>query len=363
MKIKGNVVQGIYKYSSDDGIEFTKNDLVVSGSSIYICVAESVSGVDPANDTENQYFRPYPGSQIMTASEFFQYLETGVGGDKYVSAQSIYGILQKYQFGLDMTGMISAYIDENGDTTLDLASVTDNPIDNLMLTENLNRGMVKISHELPQIIDGTLNGVPFSTLFGYLDKKDSVDGEIVEVDYQLLLSQYTYRTSANNYVRIQELMSPFSGVSVYRYLTWKRDNFPTDGGAVSGWRSVFSYSKAIKNKLDALGIYYKSLADQIQAKKASLAGSFRFKEVYSGGSGGTTVTGLSSGVYTICLQGKAVGSTNIYTESVTVRVGNNSYTVYPTKISGTTINVGSSTISISADSTTTIVSIYGREKI
>ena len=353
MKINGNIVQGIYKYNSGEGIEFTKNDLVVSGDSIYICDAESVSGVDPADDTENQYYRPYPGSQIITASEFFQYVDSGIGGDKYVSAQSIYGILQGYQFGLDITGVVSAYIDKNGDTTLDLTSITDNPIDNLMLTEELNRGMIKISHELPQIVDGTVYGTSFSTLFGFLDKNDPNTGS--PIDYQLLLSQYTYKSSSTVYVRVQEMTSPLSGVSVYRYMTWKEGNFPADGGAVSGWRSVFSYSKAIQSKLAALDQYYNSLATQIQAKKNSLSGSFRFKEVYSGS--GSRATGLSSGVYTVCLQGSVNSKT--YAESVTVKVGGSSYTVYLTKLSGS-ISISGSTISASG---ATIVSIYGREGV
>ena len=351
MKINGNIVQGIYKYVS--GEEYTSGDFVVSGDSIYICDAESVKNIDPATDTEYQYYRPYPGSQIITASEFFENSDS----EKYVSAQSIYGILQRYQFGLDITGVITDYIDENGDTTLDLSSITNNPIDNLMLTKELNRGMIKISHNLPQIIDGTVQGESFSTIFGFVNRND---------DYQLILSQYTYKSSSTNYVRVQEMMSPLSGVSVYRYMSWKEGNFPNDGGAMSGWKNVFSYSKAIKSKLDALTMYYSTLGEQIRAKKASMS-SFRFREVYTGsgsetrsgskGGGRSTVTDLSNGVYTVCLQGTV--DDKIYAESLTVRVDGSSYTVYLSKLSGS-VEVSGSTLIVSGAS---IISIYGRENI
>ena len=360
MKINGNIVQGIYKYDpliGDTGIEFTKGDFVVCGDSIYTCIAESVSGVNPIDDTENQYFLPYPGSQITTASEFFQYVDSGIGGDKYVSAQSIYGILQGYQFGLDITGVISAWIDKNGDTTLNLSSITKNPIDNLMLTEDLNRGMVKISHELPQIVDTTLNGVPFSTLFGFLDNSDPEK----KLDYQLILSQYTYKSSSTTYVRVQEMTSPLSGVSVYRFLTWKEGNFPIDGGAISRWRSVYSYSKAIQTKLYALDIYYKTLADQISAKKASLSGSFRFKEISFNGS---SVILSRDGVYTISLLGDVEDKT--YSESATFRIsiGSSSYTVNLKTLSGAiVVDNNSGVVRITGGSNIRVVSIYLREEI
>jgi hypothetical protein len=86
-----------------------------------------------------------------------------------------------------------------------------------MLTETLNRGMVKVSWELDQVKNGSINDRPFSTLFGFLDKVDADTG--LPIDYQLILSQYTYKQTDTLYIRIQEMVSPLSGVSVYRYMS------------------------------------------------------------------------------------------------------------------------------------------------
>lgn len=360
MIIEGNKVQGIFLYNSDSvNIEFTKDDLVVSGNSIYICNAESVSGIDPSSDTEYEYYRPYPGNKISTASEFFQYVEnlkegSSVGGDKYVSVQAIIGILQGYQFGLDMEGIITDWINKDGDTTLVLSNPTDRPLDNLMLTETLNRGMVKISHELSQIMDGTVDGKPFSTLFGFLTKEG--------VEYSLILSQYTYKSSDTVWIRIQEMMSPLTGVSVYRYMTWRVNEFPTDGSVISGWRNVFSYSSAIQSKMDALQKYYENISQQRASQIAALSGSFRFREVYAGG---TETTGLESGIYTVCLReqqpngGEYLGS--IYkSESVVVKLSSDGreYRVNLNNLNGY-LTVTSSSIKSSGPE---IISIYRREE-
>ena len=53
-----------------------------------------------------------------------------------------------------MEGVITDWIDQNGDTTLILSNITDRPLDNLMLTETLNRGTVKIDWRLKQIVGG-----------------------------------------------------------------------------------------------------------------------------------------------------------------------------------------------------------------
>ena len=318
MIINGVEVQGLYVYSPDSrNIRFTKNDLVISNNCLYICT-NPVQGIDPASDTGNAYYQPYPGSKVITASEFFTYVKEGTMEDKYVSSQALMGILQGYQFGLDMEGVITDYIDENGDTTLILSSITTNPLDNLMLTETLNRGMIKVSHGLSQIVDGKVGDIPFSTLFGFLEKNDPVSGE--PIDYQLILSQYTYKSSPTLYIRVQEMMSPLTGVSVYRFMSWKSEEFPSNGNTISSWRSVFSYSSAIKNKLDALDEYYKTLADQMRAREESESRSFRFKEYYDGSD--TSLTRLNEGVYTVCLDGTSDGKT--LSESVVVRLGDGS---------------------------------------
>jgi len=361
MIVNNKLVQGIFIYNQESSnIEFTKGDLVVSGDCIYVCDAETVSGIDPATDTSFEYFQLYPGSKIITASEFFTYIRGGGEvEDKYVSSQAIMGILQGYQFGLDMEGVISDWIDKNGDTTLRISSLTDRPLDNLMLTETLNRGMVKVSKELSQIVDGKLgnDGTPFSVLFGVLEKEG--------VDYDLILSQYTYKSSSIQSVRVQEMCSPLTGVTVYRYMTWNTEDFPSNGNVISSWRSVYNYSSSIKSKIGALESYYGNLANNFKARVASVVGSFRFKEVFSGTSETSEVNNLGEGVYTVCVRG--VNSDNHYiSESVVVRLGgNSSYDLYFNNIpnSHLTISYGSGKYRIRlVGSGVSLVSVYGREE-
>ena len=372
MIINNKRVQGLYIYNSDsENIEFTKGDLVVSGGYIYICDADTISGVDPASDTSYEYYRPYPGSMITSASEYFQWVKDdspGKGSGKYISSQALMGILQGYQFGLNMEGVITDWIDQNGDTTLILSNITDRPLDNLMLTETLNRGMVKIDWRMSQIVGSEVNGTSFSSLFGFLDKKDSETGQ--PIDYQLILSQYTYKQSSSLYIRIQELMSPLSGVSVYRYMSWSDGEFPSDGNTISSWRNVFSYSSAIQSKLNALNNYYATLETQFDTWKASLRGSFRFREIYAVSSrteDTKKVTGLSEGVYTVCLEGFVTDAT--YTESMVVRLksGMSTYSICPSKLVGKiklSYSGGSGTIEITDDNnnSTKFISIYKREE-
>lgn len=359
MIINNKRVQGLYLYDTGSrSIEFTKGDLVVSGDSIYICDAESVSGIDPAEDTYYEYYHPYPGSKITTASEYFQYIKNGEDvPDKYVSSQALKGILQGYQFGLNMEGEIEDWIDGNGQTSLFLSSISDRPLDDLILTETLNRGIIKVSHRLGQIANGTVNGKPFSTLFGFVDKTDK-NGNPIE--YQLVLSQYTYKQSESLYIRIQELMSPLAGVSVYRYMYWDVDNFPVGGNVISSWRNVFSYSTAIQSKLDTLNEYYETLESQYNAKVSALRESFRFKEVSTGGS---SITRLSSGVYTVCLEGTV--DDLIYSESVTVRLmgGIAEYDINFNKLKGNLHITPTSISLVDSSGQTRIISVYGRDLI
>ena len=322
MIIDGKHVRGIFVYS--DGIEYEKDDFLVSGDCIYICTADNptnvngtVSGIDPANDTGYTNFKPYPGSKILSASEFFDYVESGgTLEDKYVSSQSLLGILQGYQFGVGMTGLIEDYIGKDGESSLNLNVLTENPIDNLMLTETLNNGVLRVSHKLRQIVDGTYNNEPLSIYLGILNAiNDSTGGEL---DYYLILRQYTYKTSETKFVRLQEMISPVSGVSVYRYMSWDNGNFPSDSGVISGWRSVYSYSSDVLSKLNALSSFYNNISVQMKGKLESISGSFRFKETATATA--TTVTELSSGVYTVCVSGTPSGKTTRISDSVTLRI-------------------------------------------
>jgi len=170
------------------------------------------------------------------------------------------------------------------------------------------------------------------------------------------------------YMRIQEMFSPLTGVSVYRYMSWSEDYFPKEGNVISGWRNVFSYSSAIQSKLDALQEYYTTLANQQKARVDALVGSFRFKEVYTGP--GTSVTGLDNGVYTVNIQGVIGGSLTTdmeRAESVVVRLSGSAFNLQLNSLSSfgylsITVSSGKNNISLVRTSgTLNIISVYKRE--
>lgn len=321
MLINNKHVQGIFLYTENSSqVEFEKNDFVVSGDCIYLCTAENptnrvnntVSGIDPADDIRYENFKPYPGERAITAKEYFEIIEGGYDvEDKYVSSQAILGILQRYNFGLSMTGIVKDYIKE-GETNMVLGYNTPSPLDDLMLTKDLNNGVVYVDPRLEQIQNGvTYNGNNFSVLFGYSESSKLKDSE-----YNLILRQYTYQATDTLKTRVQELVNPFSAIVVFRYITWENDNFPSDISSISGWKSSYSYSKALKDKINTLEAFYQDSQNQWESRFNTLSGMFRFKrevvvdEEYAD---------LGEGIYTVSVS-KLENNGMICTDTVTIKI-------------------------------------------
>lgn len=321
MLINNKHVQGIFLYTENSSqVEFEKNDFVVSGDCIYLCTAENptnkvnntVSGIDPADDLRYENFKPYPGERAITAKEYFEAISGGFDvEDKYISSQALLGILQRYNFGLSMTGIIKDYIKE-GDTSLVLGYDTSSPLDDLMLTKDLNNGVVYVDPALEQIQNGvTYNGSKFSVLFGFSENTRVKDSE-----YNLILRQYTYQATDTIKTRVQELVNPFDAVVVFRYITWENDDFPGDISSISGWKSSYSYSKAIKDKINTLELFYQDSQNQWESKFNTLAGMFRFKkEIVID----ETYSDLGEGIYTVSVS-KTENNGMICTDTITVQI-------------------------------------------
>ena len=321
MLINNKHVQGIFLYTENSSqVEFEKNDFVVSGDCIYLCTAENptnkvnntVSGIDPADDLRYENFKPYPGERAITAKEYFEAISGGFDvEDKYISSQALLGILQRYNFGLSMTGIIKDYIKE-GDTSLVLGYDTSSPLDDLILTKDLNNGVVYVDPALEQIQNGvTYNGSKFSVLFGFSENTRVKDSE-----YNLILRQYTYQATDTIKTRVQELVNPFDAVVVFRYITWENDDFPGDISSISGWKSSYSYSKAIKDKINTLELFYQDSQNQWESKFNTLAGMFRFKkEIVID----ETYSDLGEGIYTVSVS-KTENNGMICTDTITVQI-------------------------------------------
>jgi hypothetical protein len=151
-------------------------------------------------------------------------------------------------------------------------------------------------------------------------------------------------------------------------MSWTDGNFPSDGSVISSWRNVFSYSSAIQSRMNALQEYYNSVAQQNRTRLNTVSNAFRFREVYDGGSGGTGMSGLGEGVYTVCMRGLQLGVdegedlSSIYkTESVVVRLKNgvSNYRISLNTLKGF-LNITSDSITVSGRGLE-IISIYCRE--
>ena len=264
MIINGKSIRGIFLYEND--LEFEKDDFVVSGNSIYICTAQyptnrinkTVSGEDPKSSSRN--FKIYPGEMISTTDEYYNYKEGDE--DKFISSFVVSEILQNLHHGLSITGVIE------GDGT---------PLDDIMKSQSINNGTFYISPTVAQLQD-------ILPVIGPIDSEDTKK-------YNLILRQYTYiglksenNITSDRYVRVQELINPYSGYTAYRYTT-KDEDSGEFGNIISTWRTSYTYSgigerpDEIVYRLRALESFYTTRMNQMSSELESLKDSFRFKKL------------------------------------------------------------------------------------
>jgi hypothetical protein len=164
--------------------------------------------------------------------------------------------------------------------------------------------------------------------------------------------------------RVQELVNPYAGMVLFRYMLWPDGEFPGDISGISQWRSSYSYSYALRDKMDTLDTFYKDSQNQWASKFASLSGSFRFVPVAINNSGTSVTVGV--GVYTLTLERQETGGI-LRTDSITIRISQTATTGATYKVpdfctlkiteSGTT---GKVNITIQENNGTKIIDAYGR---
>lgn len=154
MKINGNSVIGIWKYS--DIATYERGDFVVTGESIYMVRADSVSGINPSEDVSGK-FEIYPGNLITTKSEYDSIIQNpDLAEDKYVSSAALEQILKSTYFGLDNQGVINSSIDFSSGSIklkgLDGINRSE-PLKSLMLSDEFNNGSVVVSKKIDEVSD------------------------------------------------------------------------------------------------------------------------------------------------------------------------------------------------------------------
>lgn len=285
MIINNTHVQGIFLYSKD--IEFEKGDFVVSGDCIYICTAENptnttnntVSGIEPSTDLKN--FNTYLGNKTVSVEEYYEYKNTGLGEDKYVSSHVLCKILENLMFGVGDNGIITEHVLVDSENNVSYSTnieeaikeVTESlsPLDKVLRAESLNNGLVRISRSLvPELISELPNDLPNS--YSSADKNS------------VILKQYTYidnSESTSPYFRVQELIDHINGLVFYRY----SKSIPGSDGKVNwsiGNISTWKRSSINGNFLDEVNKVYTWCIQEkanIESLKSELIGNFKFKNI------------------------------------------------------------------------------------
>ena len=284
MIINNTHVQGIFLFS--ETMEYEKGDFVVYGNTIYICTAEeptnqetfTVSGIIPDSDDGRKNYSVYPGDRIITADEYFKYIENpSVEEDKFISSNVLSEILSTYMNGFDEKGIITSYVISNNgifNYSSDLAEYLnnisiDNILDALLKVDKLNNAIFRISRS----IVSNIFSMDFSTA--------PDDSNFTEKDREsIILRQFTYINSSEisgsneNKYRIQELLDPIHSIVMYRCARYPFAN----ENIVTNWKSSCD-SYEFLNQVNYIRTYYDNLISELQNEYESKEKEFAFKEV------------------------------------------------------------------------------------
>lgn len=244
MKINGKSIKGIFLYSED--VEYEKGDFVIIDSMIYVSQKTAI-GINPS--TSSEYFLPYLAGETATADEII----SGNGGDKYISAVGLLGVLNNYYSGFNVKGEITNEITGDGDLILkdllgnDVKLTTQHyldPMETLIRCDEVNNGIFKVSRSVSSLKSLVATGTR-----------------------AVLLRQYTYEEDGER-VRVQELVDEENGHMMYRSLR----------GNLSGWKSMVVNSSAASLVNDIIN-HYKFVVDGLRLEEIELQSRFKFKSV------------------------------------------------------------------------------------
>lgn len=330
MIINNTHVQGIFLYSND--ARFERGDFVVDGNEIYVCTAYfpnnsdfTVSGKLPRNDKKN--FIPYPGDKIVTAKEYYNYVngikvwkiapteddvKTALGldivlpidtldsdtqlpnpntsqegsvyrvkdlnntysyryidwtEDKYVSSHVLSEILQGLYFGVGEGGIITDYVTYNGSEVGYSVSGAELHVTNKEILNAIIR-------------DKALNN-GMLTVSRSLPELKSLAISTTTTEKTVLLKQHTYidgDSGNGTRYRVQELVDPVDGRVYYRYSRGIYCEGDWNYDVVSKWKSSFETTKVL-DEINAIKNYYKDKLVDLESTKRMLVDNFCYREV------------------------------------------------------------------------------------
>lgn len=281
MLFKDNSVNGIFKYSDD--VYFEKGDFVVSGDCIYICKGDNegkpIKGYDPSLDTEHEFYSEYPGDKIVSASEYYEYVESenreDQVEDKYVSAHSLCEILENMYFGFGDNGIVYDHVLYNPGTGIEYCvrgvrenidySTDRNILDRILQDNSLGNGLIKISRTLPEI--------------NYLFLEDCTNESDV-----VILKQYTYLNSDDLMpFRVQELLDPEKNRIYFRFAkgeALENGGYNFGNSTASAWKNLYYSNEDAIEKLNSLQAYYEQKVQvEYVEKLARMTGKYCYRDV------------------------------------------------------------------------------------
>lgn len=263
MKIGNTSVTGVFMYTDD--AKFEKNDFVIYDTTIYICKpTDGITEVSGEIPLDSKNFIVYLGDQSTNISEYLEFLNTGTGENKYISAGVLQQVLNSFMVGLDGKGIITGVIEKNdqsGTESSNLPGVEDMTtgiLDEVMVTDNINHAIFKVSRGLSEF-QTYLKGIDYVT-----------DSEYC------ILRQYTYFTSENHKIRIQELIDQELGLIYYRTADLTSNE---SRPSISNFSCASGNLEIIKKKADNIFALYNSRLNVLRSLEKHLKNNFRFRKL------------------------------------------------------------------------------------
>lgn len=250
MIINGKNITGLFIY--DEEATYERNDMVVDGTTIYVCSpigSDSVKGEKP-EDSENFYIYLY--DRFETTTGYLESIEKGELDVKAVSVDTLQAILNHFMTGFDSKGIIGDCVVESGggyNVVINGGHKSftnyNNILSDIMTGNDINNGILKVSGSLPEL-----------RIYGMSDV--------------CILRQYT-TYSGSTRIRIQEIIDPTSGLIYLRSIK---------GSEIPGaFKCTIAKSYRVKEQMDKILEVYSSRIEYMNELEKSLKENFRYRSI------------------------------------------------------------------------------------
>ncbi len=286
MIINGTSTPGIVMYTP--GLELERGDFVVYGDCIYICTPLGsdtyiISETTPTPDVNNENFISYLGGDAATWEDFEKQFSQSVTSndltDKIITSSCLSQILKRLMFGIDSSGIINEHLNysSKGINTISPGLKRLINLDNMSNLGNVLNYL--LTNEVSPEFNNLSIRVNRSFFKGLLPDITNLSKDVYdEVETSsVVLRQYTYYEtlqelgSAENKIRVQEVIDHINGVCLYRFVRFGKSNITTNSedniGLPSSWK-LSCVNLDYLSKLDSLLKYIEEEKAKIEESKS-----------------------------------------------------------------------------------------------